>query len=499
MQKYPRFSFIGGKFRTEGQKKEIINPSSGEALTEVGLASRADLEDAVEAARRAFDQGPWRSFSLEHRKAVLLKMSELILSKAKELATLESLNTGKPIKETTFMDIPSGAESFKYFGQNLQKFLVEERFEINTQIAQAKANLVREPRGVVGLIVPWNYPFLIAAWKVSQSLAAGNTVVLKPSSLTPLTALELAKIGVEAGLPEGALNVVISQGKLAGEVLCSHPAVDLISFTGSGAGGSAVIKQTAKNVKKTIMELGGKSANLVLDDADLDIAAKGIICSVFLNQGQMCTAASRILVDSSLYDRLTKKLKEFTARIKLGDALDFQTQMGPLISREQKNKVASFVSRAKREGLKITCRRPCPDEGALGKGFFFQPVLIEGVGPESFLFQEEIFGPVATITPFSSEEEAISLANNSDFGLAACIWTKDKKKAAEVAARLSAGAIWINTYGMFFNQTPFGGFKKSGFGKELGKAGFLEYTRLKNVITDQSKEGKPLVSYWYGF
>lgn len=495
MQEYA--SFINGEFCKGSQKKELLNPSNGEALARVVLASDSDLDYAVSSARDAFYQGPWPSFSLAHRKAVLLKLSELILSKAKELAELESLNVGKPIKETTFMDIPSAAETFKYWADNLENFLEEKEISIQTQIAQAGASLIREPRGVVGLIVPWNYPLLIASWKIAQSLAAGNTVVLKPSLSTPLTVLELAKLAKEAGLPKGVLNVVVCPGETGGKILCAHEDIDMISFTGSNITGEKVIRYSSDNIKKVIVELGGKSANLVLEDADLDSAVGGILTSVFLNQGQMCTAASRILIHESIYDKLCQTLKEAARKIRLGDALDFQTQMGPLISKEQRDKVDFFIEKARQEGLNILCGARIPEDKGLEKGFFFEPTLIEGVGVDSALFQEEVFGPVATLSRFSSGSELISLANNSQFGLAAAIWTKDIQRAKKIAKKLCAGAIWINTYGMFFNQTPFGGFKKSGFGKELGKEGFFEYTRLKNIITDQSKDSKPLVSYWY--
>jgi acyl-CoA reductase-like NAD-dependent aldehyde dehydrogenase len=273
----------------------------------------------------------------------------------------------------------------------------------------------------------------------------------------------------------------------------------MISFTGSNPVGKKIIESSAKNIKKTIMELGGKSASLILEDADIDRSVNGCLCSLFLNQGQMCTAASRILIHKKIYHRFVDKLKERAEKIKLGTPLDFQTQMGPLISSAQRDKVISFINKAKEEGLDIVTGGESPADKNLARGFFFKPTLIENVLPESSLFQEEIFGPVATLTKFSSTAEAISLANNSEFGLAACIWGKDETKIKEVAKSISAGAIWINTYGMFFDQLPFGGFKKSGFGKELGKAGFYEYTRLKNIITDQTKDHKPLVNYWYGF
>jgi len=330
-------------------------------------------------------------------------------------------------------------------------------------------------------------------------LAAGNTVILKPSVLTPLTALELAKLANEAGLPKGVLNVLVSEGEKTGEVLCTNKNIDMISFTGSNPVGRKIVRHSSENLKKMIMELGRKSASIIFDDLELDQAVNGTLCSLFLNQGQMCTATSRILVQQSIYGRFVEKLKERAEKIKLGDSLDFETQMGPLISKGQRDKVISFIEKAKGESLNIITGGKAPDSKGLEKGFFFEPTLIEGVRPESLLFQEEIFGPVATLTKFSSAKQAVALANNSEFGLAACIWTKDKEKAKNVAKNICAGTIWINTYGMFFDQLPFGGFKKSGFGKELGKAGFLEYTRLKNLITDQAEGAKPLVNYWYGF
>jgi len=273
----------------------------------------------------------------------------------------------------------------------------------------------------------------------------------------------------------------------------------MISFTGSNAVGKQIIEYASSNVKKLTMELGGKSASIVLADADLDVAVNGSLCSIFLNQGQMCTAMSRILVDAKIYDKFIASFVEKAKRIKLGPGNDFETQMGPLISRAQQEKVLGFVDQARKEGAKIACGGKIPDEAKLKNGFFFEPTVIVDVTPTMAVFQEEIFGPVACISKFSSETEAIKLANDSHFGLAACIWSQDKGKAETLAQKINSGTVWINTYGMFYPETPFGGFKQSGFGKELGKEGFLEYTRLKNIITDLSNEEKPLVNYWYGF
>jgi len=481
------------------EKYRIINPATQELIAEVTAASEREVEAALSAARDAFDKGPWPRISLTERKNYLLKISQGILDKAAELAALETKNNGKPIKESTFMDIPSAAETFRYFAENLEKFLQPETVEISTQIARAEGNLIREPMGVVVLIVPWNYPLLIASWKLAQALATGNTVILKPSSLTPLTALELMKIINAAGLPKGVVNILVGSGDKIGKILCSDKRVDMISFTGSNEVGREIIGYAQDNVKKLIMELGGKSASIILKDADLESAVNGTLCSIFLNQGQMCTAMSRIIVEDDIYDKFVADFVSKTRKIKLGDGSDFQTQTGPLISDSQRKKVLNFVEKAKKEGAKILCGGKIPDNLELKKGFFFEPTIISEVSTAMSIFKEEIFGPVVCISKFSTLDEAINLANANDFALAACIWSKSENQAKELAGKINAGAIWINTYGMFFNELPYGGFKQSGFGKELGIAGFLEYTRLKNVVIDKTKDTKPLVNYWYGF
>ncbi len=477
---------------------DVINPSTSEVIKQLPEAEESSILNVIAGARRAFDSGPWTRLSLAERKNYILKIHQGILDKAGELAQIESQNTGKPIKETTFMDVPSAAETFKYFAEHLEEFLKSEQRNITNQIAKAEVNLEREPFGVVVLIVPWNYPLLIASWKAAQALAAGNTVILKPSSLTPLSALELGKIAQEAGLPEGVFNVVVGSGEAVGKMLCESKDVDMISFTGSNQVGRKILNYSSVNVKKTIMELGGKSASIILEDADLESAVNGSLCSIFLNQGQMCTAMSRIFVQDKIYDKFIQDFVDKAKRIKIGRQDDFETQIGPLASRAQLEKVSNYVEKAKKEGAKVLCGGKAPEDQKLAKGFFFEPTVITGVIPQMSIFKEEIFGPVVIIGKFSDIEEAIDLANTSDFALAACIWGSDAAKIKEISHRINAGAIWINTYGMFFNEAPFGGFKQSGFGKELGREGFLEYSRLKNIIIDKTENAKPLVNYWYG-
>src|SRR3989339_885455 len=487
--------YIDGKFMEGKSRQAIINPASGEVIAEVALASKGDIEAAIASAREAFDAGAWPRISLEERKDFLLKISQGILDKAQELARLETLNTGKPIKESTFMDVPSSAKTFEYFANNLEEFFKEETIKLEN----ARSRLVREPLGVAVLIAPWNYPLLIACWKLAQALAAGNTVILKPSSLTPLTVLELAKIINAAGLPKGVVNIINASGDVAGEQLCAYKRVDIISFTGSPEVGKKIIGYSSRNVKKLIMELGGKSAGIVLKDADLELAVNGSLCSIFLNQGQMCTALSRIFVEDDIYDKFITEFVEKAKKIKLGDGLNYETQMGPLMSDAQRRKVIEYVEKAKSEGAKLLCGGKIPDNPELRNGFFFEPTVLTDVMPHMAIFKEEVFGPVACVSKFSDRDEAIQLANATDFALACAIWSEDTALAQKLASRVNAGACWINTYGMFYNQVPYGGFKQSGFGKELGRDGLGEYTRLKNMVVDPPQGAKPLVNYWYGF
>jgi len=475
---------------------KVINPSTGEVLSEVVVSGPKEVESALSNARQAFNSGPWRTISLAQRREFLLKISEGIQEKAQSLAELETLNTGKPIKESIFMDIPSAAQAFEYCADHLEEFLAEEEINIPSG---AQARLLRQPHGVVVLIVPWNYPLLIASWKLSQAMAAGNTVILKPSSLTPLTVLELGKIIQAAGLPFGVVNIVNGSGEALGRQLCADKRVDMISFTGSSEVGKKILSYSSENVKKTIMELGGKSAGIVLADADLEVAVNGSLCSIFLNQGQMCTAMSRILVAKEVYEDFIKDFTAKAQRIKLGKGMDCEAQMGPLISDGQRKQVIKFVENAIKGGAKILCGGKIPSDAQLKDGFFFEPTVFADVPVDMELFKEEVFGPVVCVNKFSSVDEAVVMANSSDFALANVIWTKDAEGGAKLAARINSGVSWVNTYGMFYNEVPFGGFKQSGFGKELGKEGFLEYTRLKNIIMDKTEGAKPLVNYWYGF
>lgn len=493
MPVYPLY--INGEFIETAEKQNILNPSTGKVIAQACIASEKEIDFALHSARDAFDSGPWKRISLGERKKIILKIAQGILEKAGELAAIETNNTGKPIKESTFMDIPSAAKTFEYLAENFEHFLSGEKLKIGDE---AEASLSREPVGVVALIVPWNYPLLIASWKLASALCGGNAVVLKPSSLTPLSALELGRIAHAAGLPPGVVNIINASGVKSGEMICADKRLDMISFTGSNAVGRDILRYSSTHVKKLIMELGGKSASLIFADVDLDTAVNGSLCSIFLNQGQMCTAMSRIFIEDKIYGKFLESFVEKAKRIKLGPADSHETQMGPLITDSQRKKIVAYLEKAKAEGAKICCGGKAPSGDDLKNGFFFEPTVICSVRPNMHIFSEEVFGPVAIISSFSGEEEAVALANNSDFGLASCVWTKDLLLAKRMSERINAGTVWINTYGMFYSQLPYGGFKQSGFGKELGKEGFLEYTRIKNTIVDSSCDAKPLVNYWYG-
>lgn len=488
--------YINGEFRQTAETQRVIDPSTGETIAEVYVASNDDVEDALSSARCAFDHGEWPRMSCQRRAVFLRKIAQGIFEKAGELAHLESLNTGKPIKETTFMDIPSAARIFEHAANRAGDYLAADSLKVDDT---AHSSLLREPLGVATLIVPWNYPLLIACWKLASALAAGNTVILKPSSLAPLTALELARIVHSAGLPPGVVNIIAGSGSRIGEKICSDKRVDMISFTGSNETGRKIMSYSAEYVKKLVMELGGKSASLVFKDADLELAVNGSLCSIFLNQGQMCTAMSRIFVEDDIYDDFAADFTAKTRRIKLGPGTEFQTQMGPLISDGQRRRVVGFLERAQAQGATVLCGGKIPPDAALSRGFFFEPAVLAGVTPQMEIFREEVFGPVVCISRFSDDEDGVLLANNCDFGLAAALWSKDAGRMREIAQRINAGIIWINTYGMFFDDLPYGGFKQSGFGKELGREGMREYTRLKNVVTDTTVGARPLVNYWYGF
>ena len=486
---------INGEFVDAENKKslESINPATGETFAKFPKATKADTKKAITAARAAFDKGDWPKLTFPERAEYLKAIANLIKENISQLAELEAKDSGKTIKETSFIDIAQAAYAFEYFASAAEEIVKGETIPLpgpNFCFTQ------REPRGVVGAITAFNYPLLFSAWKIAPAIITGNCVVIKPSSATSLTTLELAKLIQRCELPKGVVNIITGIGSEAGQELIDSSDVDMITFTGSPSVGKSIMKDASQTLKKLLLELGGKSANIVFADSDFDAAVGGALTSIFMNQGQMCTAGSRLLLDEKIYDKFLDAIVSKAEKIKLGDQTNPDTDMGPLISRQQQEIVLGFIKRAQKEGAKVLCGGEIPKDESLKNGFFFQPTIITDVTPEMEIFQEEIFGPVLAVTKFKDKKQAIELANNSKYGLAAMIWTQDLKQSQNIASEIKAGTIWVNTYGAFFPQVSFGGCKQSGLGRELGKEGLFEYTQLKAVNMDVS-EGKPLISHWF--
>jgi acyl-CoA reductase-like NAD-dependent aldehyde dehydrogenase len=486
-----------------GKYFDAVNPSNGEVFARIADADEIDVQIAVSAARLGFDHGRWPQLSIAERGEYLVKIATLIRENAKELADLECASTGKTIKHATFIDVPTAAETFEYFG-NLSGNLINETMKNSSSVLSI---IEREPVGVVVTIIPWNYPLIMTAWKLAPALLAGNCVVLKTSPSACASVMLFAKLAAGIGLPKGVLNIIASSRAQAGQELVSSPEVDMISFTGSTKTGEAVMAGASKGVKKLTLELGGKSPNIVFADCDMDAAIGGSLSAIFMNQGQMCTAGSRLLVEDKIYQQFVEKLVARAKTLKIGPAADFETEFGPLVSIEHRNSVLKFIEKGKQEGAKLVCggsipvvKGAVPFKGTVPlnlNGAYLEPTIFTNVRNSMSIAQEEIFGPVLCVIPFTSADEAIHIANESKYGLAAMIWTKDLEKANKVARRLRCGTVWINTYGAFLNEVPFGGYKQSGFGRELGLAGLLEYTQLKHIATDQTPGGRSLVTSWF--
>ncbi|HXE89971.1 MAG TPA: aldehyde dehydrogenase [Terriglobales bacterium] len=470
--------FIGGEWveARSGRMFATTNPATGERLALVHEAGDADVDAAVRAARQAFEGGPWPHMAVAERSRVLHRIGDLIEQRREELARLETLDTGKPIRESLEIDVPRASYNFHFFA-DLIKSTNTEFFSMD---GRAMNYVLREPTGVAALITPWNLPLYLATWKVAPCLAAGNTCVLKPAELTPLTAARLADIGRDAGLPPGVLNVVQGFGpQSAGEALSRHPDVDLISFTGETATGRAIMAAASSSLKRLSFELGGKGAVVVFADADLEQTLPILQRAAFQNQGEVCLAGSRILAEAGILDALVERLAAAARVIRLGDPLDPATEMGALISQEHREKVAGYVRLAAEEGAHLHCGGgPPPD---LPRGNFYLPTVITGVNEESRVCCEEIFGPVVTVQPFREEQEAVRLVNATQYGLSNVICTRDLARAHRVAAGLRSGIVWINCWMVRDLRTPFGGYKKSGIGREGGRHSLEFFTEAKTV------------------
>jgi len=476
-----------------GKTFESVNPFNQEVIAVVARAGAEDVRNAVKAARKAFDEGPWPRMSREERSALLKAVSDKINEKTKDLVALEVADSGSTIRKAK-EDIYLSARSMNYFSK-LATLEMTEPIEGLGKPGFSQNFLAREPIGVVGAIIPWNFPLKMAIWKLGPALAAGNTVVLKPSELTPCTAMELAAIFHEIGLPRGVVNIVPGFGEDAGEEIVKSPLVDKISFTGSTAVGKKVMALAAGNLKKVTLECGGKSANIVLDDADLDLAVDGAMYAIFYHQGQCCEAGTRLLLPSSLSKAFMEKLLAKTKRLVLGDPANPATDLGPVISRRQQERILEYIEKGKKEGAVLATGGTAPTDTALLKGFFIQPTIFAAVKNSMTIAREEIFGPVLSVIEYQTDEEAIALANDSIYGLGGGVWSKDRERALRVARQLRTGTVWINEWHLISEKAPFGGYKQSGVGREFGIEGLKEYTELKHIHVDElgSREKKP----WY--
>lgn len=478
--------YIDGRWTrpVDGATIPVVNPATEEVFHHIPAGSTSDADAAVQAARRAFDEGPWPRLSGAERGAHLRKIAEGIRARLPELARLEVLDNGKPLPEAEW-DLADAAGCFDFYAGMAEAMDGQGPEEIALADGRFTAKAVREPVGVAVGIIPWNYPFLMAAWKVAPALAAGCTMVLKPAETTSLTALELAAIADEAGLPPGVLNVVTGLGTTVGQALIDHPAVDKLAFTGSGPVGSKVMAAAARDIKRVSLELGGKSPFVVFADSDLDRAVEWIMFGIFWNQGQVCSATSRVLVEAPLYDRLLDRLVEEAEKIKLGDGLAEGTLLGPLVNEAQYRKVLAAIDRAQAQGATVATGGKA---SGFNHGYFVAPTVLADAPLDSDAWREEIFGPVVCIRPFSTEEEAIRLANHSRYGLAAAVMSGDDARAERVAAAFRAGIVWINCSQPTFTEAPWGGYKQSGIGRELGRWGLENYLETKQITRLVSDE-----------
>ncbi len=477
----PRKMLIGGKWveAASGKTFATFDPATGEVLAHVAEGEGEDIDRAVKAARKAFEAGAWRRMSPSERGRVIWKLADLMEAHLEELAQLETLDNGKPITVSRAADVPLAIDLFRYMAGWATK-IEGNTIPISvpyTPGARYHAYTVREPVGVIGQIIPWNFPLLMAAWKLGPALATGCTVVLKPAEQTPLSVLRLGELFTEAGFPEGVVNIVTGYGETAGAALAAHPDVDKVAFTGSTAVGKLILAAAAGNLKKVSLELGGKSPNIILQDANLDVAIPGAASAIFFNHGQCCCAGSRLFVEQGMFDRVVEGVAEKARKIKVGPGLDPKTEMGPLVSHDQLTRVCGYIESGFVEGAKAVV-----GGGRLGdKGYFVEPTVLVDTKPHMKVIQEEIFGPVVAAIPFKEVDEAIASANDTIYGLAAAVWTRDISKAHRIASELRAGTVWINCYNIFDAAMPFGGYKQSGWGREMGHDALELYTDVKAV------------------
>ncbi|MGA8152023.1 MAG: aldehyde dehydrogenase family protein [Terriglobales bacterium] len=473
---------IDGKWvdSASGKTFPTYNPATGEVLAYVAEGDREDIDRAVRAARNAFENGPWSRLTASQRGRLIWKLADLLEENLEEFAELESLDNGKPRKIARVADVPAAVDMFRYMAGWATKI---EGNTIPLSVSYAPgakflAYTLREPVGVVGQIIPWNFPLLMAAWKLGPALTTGCTVVLKPAEQTPLSALRLGELFQEAGFPDGVVNIVPGYGETAGAALSAHPDVDKVAFTGSTEVGKLILQAAAGNLKKVSLELGGKSPNVVFADvADMDAAIGGAASAIFFNHGQCCCAGSRLYVEKKVFDKVVEGVAEQASKIRIGSGLDDSTDMGPLVSKEQLDRVCGYLESGFSEGAKAVVGGSRSGD----KGYFVEPTVLVNTNEKMKVVQEEIFGPVVTAIPFEDPAEVVNKANNSVYGLAAGVWTRDIQKAHRIAAQLRAGTVWVNCYNIFDSALPFGGYKQSGWGREMGHEVLEQYTEVKAV------------------
>jgi len=469
-----------------GETREIVNPFDGQAVARVAEGGREDARAAIAAAREAFDHGPWPRTPASRRGALLWRLAGLLRREKEGLAELESLDTGKTLEESRW-DMEDIAGIFEYYAGLADKDGGE---VVDPPVENATSLVIREPVGVCAQISPWNYPLLQASWKMAPALAAGCTIVMKPSEITPLTTVRITELAEEAGFPAGVVNTVLGPGAGAGEELAESDRVDLVSFTGGIVTGKKIMRAASGNVKKIALELGGKNPNIVFADADFETALDYALNAVFFHAGQICSAGARLMVESRLHDRFVEALRGRMEKIELGSGFHADTRMGPLISAEHRAKVEEYVRIGVEEGAELVLGGKRPGDPALSRGFFYLPTLFTGCRHRMRIVREEVFGPVVTVERFDSEEEAVEKANDTVYGLSAGFWTRDPDRIRRVARALRFGTVWINDFNVYFPQAPWGGYKQSGLGRELGRAGLEEYTEVKHVY--QNHAPRPL-------